>query len=323
MDNFQKRIHYQGDLEPLLTQACKDFDLGTYSSYSIIPMGYEDFNLKLSTDKGNYFVKMFASFRNENDCARYVDVIGSVLESGVAHPNLYMSSQGFLYQISLNDSTDRLCVMEYINEKSFFELQSIPDPNDVRLIIKQAVLINSTDIKPNYIYDNWAIVNFLEQYHKKKEYLSTENNDLISPLVELYDPLAFKSLPHCFVHGDITKTNTIKDRHGKIRIVDFAVSNYYPRIIELAALLCDLLFDDLNLESFIKNYEFAINEYQKHIPLTPEEVASLPLFIRLTDAMHIICANYEASVLNNVSKENDYYLRKGRIGLEYTSKLWK
>lgn len=323
MNNFQKRIHYQGDLKSLLVQTCKDFDIGIYSSHSIIPIGYEDFNLKLSTSKDNYFVKIFASFRNENDCKRYVDVISSVLESGVAHPNLYKSSQGFLYQISLNGSIDRLCVMEYITEKSFFETQSTPDPNDVRLIIKQASLINSIDIKPAYIYDNWAIVNFPEQYEKKKQYLDKKDDYLITPLINQLNQLSLNILPYTFVHGDITKTNTIKGPYGKIRIIDFAVSNYYPRILELSALFSDLFFETQNPDSFMEVYKFALNEYQQYLPLTPEELIALPTCVKLTHAMHILCANYDKIVLKNSSNENNYYLNNGRLGLKHTTKLWK
>lgn len=323
MNKFQKRINYQGELEPLLTQTCKEFDIGAYNSHYIIPIGYEDFNLKLQTDKGYYFVKIFASFRNESDCKRYVDVIRSVLEAGVAHPFLYKTSQGFLYETSLNNSIDRLCVMEYVDGKTFYELQTAPTNDEIRFIIKQAALINKIDIKPAFVYDNWAIINFLEQYEKKNQYLNKADTDLIAPLIEEFNSLAIKSLPHCFIHGDITKTNVVKDNSNRLRIIDFAVSNYDPRIQELALLFCDLFFDPQKPESFIKTYEFAISEYQQYTTLTPDEIAKLPIYIKLAHAMHLLCANYEKIVLKNASAENNYFLNIGRVGLDYTSKLWK
>ena len=56
--DFQKRISYQGDLKPLLQKVCEDFNLGEYETHEIILIGYEDFNLKLTTDKDNFFVKI-------------------------------------------------------------------------------------------------------------------------------------------------------------------------------------------------------------------------------------------------------------------------
>ncbi len=72
MNNFQKRINYQGNLKPFLQQVCKDFSIGEYNTHEIVPIGYEDFNLFITTNKGKYFVKIFGSFRSKNECRRYV-----------------------------------------------------------------------------------------------------------------------------------------------------------------------------------------------------------------------------------------------------------
>ena len=275
MYNFQKRIHYRGDLKPFLKQVCQDFHIGEYGSCKIVPIGYEDFNLFLKTKRGRYFVKIFASFRNKNECSRYVEIMDSVLKAGISYPRLYKSNQDHLYEISNNSQTDRLCVMEFIDGQNFYQLQTTPTVKEMRFIIKQAALVNKIDIRPSLVYDQWAITNFPKEYKKKGQYLNKEDKNLIEPLVDVFNSLSVENLPHCFVHGDITKTNTMKSVNGDIYILDFAVANYYPRIQELAVILCDLFFNPKGFGSFPKNYDLALSEYQKYITLTADEIKKL------------------------------------------------
>jgi len=323
MNDFQKRINYQGNLKPLLQQACKDFSIGEYKNYEIVPIGYEDFNLAVITDKGKYFVKIFGSFRSKDECDRYVEIMESVIKAGVSHPPLFKSNQGYLYGLSNNNLTDRLCVMQYIDGKIFYEFQTIPTEEEKCFIIKQAALINKIGIKPPMVYDQWAITNFLKEYKKKAKYLNKEDKSLIEPMVGVYNSLSIDDLPHCFVHGDIIKTNTMKSTNGDIYILDFAVANYYPRLQELAVILCDLFFDPQNLNEFLENYDLAVNEYQKYITLTSDELKKLPNYVKLAHTMHILLSNYEKVANDNKSSENEYFLGMGRIGLKYTNQIWK
>lgn len=323
MNNFQKRINYQGDLNPILRNVCRDFQIGEYTSYEIVPIGYEDFNMFVRTDKGKYFIKVFGSFRDKVQCSRYVGMIESVLKAGVSHPKLFKSAQGYLYEALHGSSADRLCVMEFIDGKIFYELQTTPTVEEMQFVIKQAALINTIAIKPPPVYDHWAITSFLKEYEEKSRYLPSDDKNLIEPLVEIFNSLSIEHLPHCFVHGDITKTNTMRSTTGDIFILDFAVANYYPRIQELAVILCDLFFNPQYLKGFPENYDLAIREYQKHISLTADERKKLPDYVKLAHAMHILLANYEKVVHNNTSAENEYFLRMGRIGLTYTNELWR
>jgi len=322
MNNFQKRINYQGSLKPFLQKVCSDFNIGEYKSHEIVPIGYEDFNLFLLTDKDKYFVKIFGSFRDKSECSRYVEIMESVLKAGVSHPKLYKSNKGYLYEITSDDLVDRLCVMQFIDGKIFYELQTTPTVEEMRFVIKQAALINKIDIKPSPVYDHWAITSFLKEYGEKGQYLNEDDQNLVKPLVEVYKSLEIEKLPHCFVHGDITKTNTMKSTKDGIYILDFAVANHYPRIQELAVILCDLFFNPENPDSFPENYELALSEYQKYIFLTPDELKKLPSYVRLAYTMHVLLANYEKVVRKNSSAENEYFLGMGKIGLKYITQLW-
>lgn len=321
-DTFQNRIGYSGDVELVLLQVCKDYSLGEYISYKVIPMGYEDFNLILSTSKGKYFVKMFATFRDEAESQRYVDVMIKALEVGVQHPKLYKSTQGYLHKIIFSDVQISLCVMEQIDGVSFYEKNLKATTNEMRFLVQQASLINKIDLNPKPVYDSWAIVHFREEYKKKREYLNENDIKLIDPLVEQFSAIKVEELPHCFVHGDIIKTNVMKDKDGKLYIIDFSVSSYYPRVQELAVLLCNMLFDEDKPETFQEYYKLALEEYQKHNPLTEIEIEVLPLFVKVAHVMHVLCATYEKVVKGNNTAENEYWINLGRKGLIYTTQSW-
>ncbi len=321
--NLQQRIGYTKGLKELLIRVCSDYQIGKHISHKIILMGYEDCNLILKTDKNNYFVKLFALFRDDAECQRYVEIIQKALNAGVKHPFLHKFNNDPLYQIKIEDVKIRLAVMDFTDGKSIYELKTKLNNDEIKFIVKQAALINQIELKQSFVYDSWAISNFEKEYKEKGKYLLPPDDKLIASLAVQFKNLQIDRLPHCFVHGDITRTNTMKDKNGNLFIIDFACANYYPRIQELAVLLCDLFFDPQNPNSFPKMYDFVVAEYEKYIKLTKEEKETLPLYVKFAHAMHLLRANYERIVEKNETEENNYFLSIGRIGLNFTEKLWE
>lgn len=312
---FKQRIGFDGDLKEISEIICRDFDLGEFLNCEIILIGYEDFNFSLTTTNGKFFVKIYANFRTLDDCKRNTNIMVRALKAGVSIPKLYKSNQGYLHILKINPSTLRMCVMDFIDGKDFFTSQAQITKKDRISIVHQASLINSIDIKPKKIYDSWAITNFQLEFKKKSQYLDSDDLKLIEPLIEKFQNLEIETLPYCLAHGDIIRTNVIKDKNNKIWIVDFSVSNYYPRIQELAVLACDVLFNKDNKKESEQNLKDALEEYQKIIKLTSRELASLPIYIKFAHAMHVLCATYEKKANNNNSKENEYFLNIGKSGL--------
>lgn len=322
--NFQDRIAYKGNVLALLNQVIKDFNLGSYESHKVIDVGYEEFNLILETKQDKYFVKMFADFKPEAECQRYVEIMLKAIEVGVKHPKLYKSAQGYFHKITLEGAIVRLVVMEYIDGQSFYDLDEAPNQEELRVIAQQAALINKNmDIKPPAVYDSWAVVNFVKEYEQKKQYFESQDIEMMESVVSELRKKDLSALPHCFVHGDIIKTNVMRAKNGELFILDFSVSNYYPRVQELAVLLCDLFFNEKDSSNFAGNYKLALNEYQKILPLTSDELAILPLYTKAAHAMHIVNPIYLQKVENNQTVENAKWLELGRVGLEFANEFWK
>lgn len=313
---FKKRIDFKGDIKELSIRICKDYNLGEFKANKIITTGYEDFNYILETARGSFFVKVFAIFRGEEDCKRYVEIMEETINRGVSTPRLLKNEAGeYLDKVNIDNSKLRLVLLEFIKGKTFYELNKKAEREDIIFLAKQAAIINSINIQPKPVYDAWAVINFLEEYNKKAKYLSEEDLLLIKPLVGKFSELNIERLPRCFVHGDIISTNVIKEKN-KLWIIDFSVSNYYPRIQELAVLACNIWFDEKSKKNSEENIKIALKEYQTKIKLTQNELKALPKYIELAHGMHLLSANYEKVVNNNQTPENEYWISQGRMGLK-------
>ena len=312
---FQSRIGFNDNIVPVLEIVCFDYNFGQYENHQVVPVGYEDFNVIVTTEKGKYFLKFFATFRDDSECQKYVDLMLKVIEVGVRHPKLYKSSQWYLYQKTFGSAKVRLCAMEFIDGQSLYDTNAKVSQDEARFLVHQAALINQLQIAPRKIYDSWAIVNFLKEYQEKKQFLDPADDQLIAPLTKQFEKLELAKLPHCLVHGDIIKTNVMKNRAGELYIIDFSVSNFYPRIQELAVLFCNILFDEDQPQDFPAFYTSALQEYQRSIKLTDAELKALPLFVHVAHAMHALCATYEKKAKGNTSPENEYWIKMGQRGL--------
>lgn len=290
--SFQERIEYQGDLERLFIPVAQDFKLGKLISYKPILQGYEDFNVVLETGTGKYLVKAMASFRSDEEARQYAGTIRAAIDNGVSHPKLYEGPRGDLYSTNLDDKNIRLVVMDYVDGSDFYGSGEKPNEEEIVFLSQQAAKINKLNLHPKFIYDSWAIPNFLKEYEGVKNNLEKEDLEFIKPLVKIFPKLDINKLPHCFVHGDIISTNVIKAKDDKLYIIDFAVANIYPRIQELAILLCDLFFAT-DKDKYLSNYNLALKEYQKINKLEKEEIEVLPTYLKLAHAMHIITATRE------------------------------
>lgn len=314
MENFFQRINYRGKLEDIGVVVAEHYDLGALVSSRLVPTGYEDFNFVLETTKGKHFVKVFANFRTDKGCLRYVEIMVKAGEERVSTPKLLWVNGEYFYSVSVHDIPLRLCVMEYIDGHTYYDLGVKPNAQEVRSLVQQAARINSMNLKPEFEYDSWAVVNFLNEFHGKGEYLSPEDRKRIEPLVGEFKKIDFERLPYAFVHGDLIATNVMKDKDDRDWVIDFAVANFYPRIQELAVLASNMLLDEKSKGGSEANLELALEEYQTIVPLTRVELDTLSSYIKLAHGMHILLAGYKKMVEGNNSEENKYWLNQGRVG---------
>lgn len=321
IQHLRERINFQGEFSELLTDVAKSYNLGSFVDFEFIKTGYEDVNLRLVTSKGNYFVKIFADSRDDAECLRLINIIKSAIDKNIPHPQFLKRDVGYIFRNQYEQFNIRLAVFEWIEGKTFYELKRNPNESELKEIIRIAALSNTIDYKPPFLYDSWALVNYDKELKKAKKYLSEKEISIFENLQSDLDKVDIDKLPHVLVHGDLISTNIIKSK-AKIYFVDYSVANFYPRIVELAVLMADVMFDPTGKIGVEKYYKLLLREYQKYEKLEIKELETLPLFIKLAHAMHIIRATREKNE-GRGSEENNHWLNLGKKGLDKALEVWK
>lgn len=323
LEEFYNRINLRFNLSELSKSICQKYGFGQYVSEEIILVGYEDFNFILTTDVDKFCVKVFNKYRTDADVKKYIDRIKLANSLNINTPKVYNCDNDILCEIALNDITFKLCVFEYIEGKSFYDLNEIPTEKEIRNIVEQMAHIHSAKLESDFIYDKWTITNFIKEYEEKGKYLDNKYNKVFKALIDRTANIKFAELPTSFVHGDIISSNVMKDNNNKLWIIDFAVSNYLPRIVDLAVTSCNLCLNPESEDKTIASTKIILNEYQKYNKLTDYELECFPLFYDLANAMGILQISY-LSKFGKKAEEDDFWLQESEKGLSFsTSEFWK
>ena len=319
MQEYFDRIDLNTDLSNISKIICEKYNLGNYLSDKIVEIGYEDFNYILTTSKNKYFVKILYNGRDENEANDYLERLSSVCATDISFPKLLSANGEYLFKITIENVTYRIFVFEYIDGKNLFELGTELDIDGIKFIANQINLIHQIKIEPNFIYDSWAISSFPTEYVKKKDVIPDKYKSVIEDLYNKYTNVDFDNLPHAFVHGDLMNTNVMKDANNKLWIIDFAVSNYLPRIQDLVVASCNLCMTSDKEKSYHR-ISILVNEYTKNNKLTDYEKKAFKILFDISNAMFLMQASYQISIGNN-SKETLFWLNKGIKGLEFSDSL--
>lgn len=240
-NKFYSRIRFDGDSRKLINDTASEFDLGEVQSSNILAVGFEDCNIKIVTETGLYVVKAFATFRDNEQIKRYVNVMVKAVEGGVNHPLLHKTqSDEYIYYHS---SGVKLVVMDFIAGKTYFDSKTIPNDHELSQVMEEAVKIHALDLAPPKVFDEWSAEHIVAMYEKTKDFLGEDGRRLATKAIERYSSIDFSKLSRCFVHGDLISTNVLKGDDEKIWVLDFAVSNVYPKIQEVAVISTSLLTD--------------------------------------------------------------------------------
>jgi Ser/Thr protein kinase RdoA (MazF antagonist) len=320
MENQSKiqldRINYSGDIGQVIKRLSNAYDIGDVIDFSIIEIGFEDCNIIVKTKKEKYVVKIFSKERTKGDVLRYSKIMEEAFKSGANHPELLKTIKGDLVFSDSQANNISMVLMRFINGKTFLETNSTPDIEDLKSIINQVVKISEIKYKPPYVFDSWAIPNIREVFNEIKSDLSGDDRYLLERVIDLYLDIPIKKLPHCFVHGDITKANVLKGDDGILYILDFSVSNWYPRIQELAVISANLLYSENDSKSLKDRVDLVISEYEKISSLSADEKMYLYNYSLAGVAMEFMGAFREKFIKKNTSEETDYWLNLGRNSLE-------
>lgn len=298
-----------------MSRACAAYCVGVPRSFSVVPTGYEDCNLSVATDRGRYLVKIFSKHRTQADVVRYGTVLEEATRAGVNIPRLHRTIEGNLVFRDDLASGVSMVVMDYVSGHTFLELDRPPNPVERRAVIAQAALIHRIPVQLPFAFDWWAIPNVHHLYDSVSSVLSSDERLLVAPILDRFDALSVAGLPHCFVHGDMSKANVIRGDDDRIYVLDFSVSNWYPRILELAVICSNLLQGFATGTNLRRLTEVVASEYTDHAVLTELERGCLYDFAVTGVAVEFLGSCREKYLCGNASPETEYWMKQARQGL--------
>ncbi len=310
------RLNFEGKLDPVVSHLCAAYGVGEPIDFSVIGVGYEDCNVVITTPKDKYVAKIFSKGRSPQDIAHYSTIMEKAVEAGVNHPPLIKTTGGGVVYTDPQANSLSMVLMEFVEGKSFLELNRAPNAEELQRVLEQAARVNRIDHHPPYLFDSWAIPNIQVMFDKVKEYIKPEDIALVQQAMARYAAIPVNDLPHCFVHGDFTKANVLKGDNSIIYILDFSVANWYPRIQELAVITANLLHDSDNPMSLRDKSVMVSDEYSKLNSLTATEQHYLYDYALAGAAMEFMGAHQEKYINGNDTEETEYWLNLGRTGLQ-------
>lgn len=311
--NFYERIHNIKDLRLIAEKICEYYDLGEPISQEHIEIGYEDFNMILSTSTGKYFVKILNKSRPKSESIRLVSILEKAIENGVKVPKIYQVNGKSILELKIQDKNLNIIVMDYINGTNMLLLNRDFKQNEICSIAREMAKINEIDFQVDPYYDEWTITNFESEYNKKVEKIDHKDKILVSKVYKEMLKVDFSKFKMSYIHADIIKSNLILDSENKIWVIDFSVLNYLPRVIELAVAMFGICLTD-NRKTSIDNMNTLINEYNKFNKLEDYEINNLPIVFNCISAMNVLQTSY-IKATDETFEENEHWLSEGRKGI--------
>ena len=148
MEDFFERIDVNASLNEIAREICSKCNMEDYLSSQIVEVGYEDFNFIIETKTQKFFVKIFHKGRTSQDCSNYIDRIKLSNKIDINTPKTICFDS-----IKIDDKGLKFVVFEYINGKSFLDLQEMPNETEIKEIIRQMANIHRAGLKSDFIYD--------------------------------------------------------------------------------------------------------------------------------------------------------------------------
>lgn len=312
LNQFLKRLPEGFNLLQALRDVSVSYQLGQFISYELIPYGYSDFNLKLKTTVGTFFVKIFSKDRKFNEINDIVNRFLKLRQAGIKVPKVFSFNKKYIYHKELVF----LCVMEYIKGRDFTSQEALDD--DIKKIATNLAHIHQTNFKLFPSYDSWGTANLYTEFEKRKIVLKRTELKLLLPVITEFRSLNLSKLPQSNIHGDLHDEHILKTPDNKLYIIDLETMQYSASIIDVAIFLGSFHFKN-NQNIIFKNkvLELVLKEYEKIRKLTKEEKKVLPMLIRSTFAVYFIRLLYEKRVNKDNSRQTQLWLARSIYGLHY------
>jgi len=308
------RIDTALPIDDVVKKAAIAFGLGDILTYSVIPTGYQEYNIDLTASSGKFIIKIFS---HDKPRSRITDVIWGytrLASLGVPLPTLKtIHDNGYIMEIpAVRQAASFLCVFEYFTGKPMTQIAATDA--DLATLTRALITIHKTKKTIGRYYDTLGIANLEAEYEQKGDALFPDETALIKPVISKLHKIPVASFHQSIIHGSMEKENVLKNTGGSVCILDLGCMDYNASVFDIATYIAN--FSAYLPESKRINVTNVIlTEYQKSLPLTPAELAALPALIRAQYAAYIVGMTHHMRKDHDMSKQTQTWLDRGWDGL--------
>jgi len=292
------------DLYALARVICHKNKLGEIRRHLLVNIGFEDYNLQVLTTKGQYYIKFLSDNHTQEEIIKYGRLIRIIDKSKIKTTKFYglkhLGQDQYIISNALSDA------------RSIYVKRKAPNTEELASLVTELNKLHKIKYKLPCSYSPWSINSFRGTSTAIAKYLSKSDLKILEKVNKIYDNLDFSDLPKCFIHSDLTKTNVFTE-NGKIYLLDFFCSGYDYRILDIAVVLANLMYDECSYVSLTDRISKFLNMYDD---LCSIEKQQLKNFALVAAAMEWYGALYEKYYRNKATNETKYWINLSKTTLQ-------
>jgi len=313
LEAYLARTNLACPLAQALERTAREYDLGRIRAWEGVKQGYEDLNVRVAAEKGEYFVKFFNTERSKEFVTDYVRAMVELREGGVPLPRLAVSSGEALRVIDGPRGATPLCVMEFVRARDF--TAAAPEAGDMSACARYLALMHASPLRVRSHYDTWGTARLLEEFERKRSYLAPEEAALIEPVTAQFRALPWEAFRRCTIHGDLQRNHILKDSAGRYTFIDLGCLDHNAAVVDLAIYLALFCLDPFTPAGRRELLDRTVASYSREAPVTPAEYSALDVLIRATYASYLLATAQLIRGRGDSSAETAGWFRFALAGL--------
>lgn len=324
VDEIMSRVNVDFSLEELVDQAVRQFDLGAVKNFELIQHGYQDLNVKVSTERGDFIIKVFSKRRTLTNVEEQTRALRFFHENGLPVPILVPceTPRGDLelFNVIFGRYGDAyVAVFEFFKGPSFDEIK--PKDTDFVYLAGCLARMHKLSFKISRYYDDWGAANLLNEFVEKgsllavnvpgtkKAVVPAEDRKSIEKIVERMQTVDLSRFRQCVIHGDLYRSHALKKGEFDYCIIDFGCMDFNAAILDLAIFAAHFCLDGTEEPAEIRRIiELVEHSYRTAGgTITHAEKEVMPLLMGASYAAYVI-ATANLIVNGDTSKQTKGWL---------------
>ena len=290
---YQDRLARVDIAQPLgsaLREIVGHYQLGRVRSRRIFTQGYDDLNILLTCERGQYVAKFFNRTKSLVAIEDHVRVQMALWRRRASVPRILAPNGEAIYRVPGVTRETVACVSDYFAGEDF--VRRAPTRDDILAITRFLATLHKMPLKAGHIYDSWGTLNLPREFARKRSDVCDETKRLVAPLVDAIGNIRFGRARKCVIHGDLQRKHVLKDYTGRLCMLDFGCMDYSYPVVDLGIFLALFCLDSIEPGHAQRMIADVLEEYKRHAYLPARHVELLGTIIRATWASYLLTAEY-------------------------------